>query len=309
MIQSELFTPAALEYKEKGLRQLEALDFNSAWEGFTIAKKIDPYLADLDFLITLSEYARDHGAGPKTSAARLVTLWHEATQDLADGNLPMAAYRYLRELLARRLLQIGQFTQTGFCGEKEKILHRGVLHVVLNQWQEAHQVLLNLLAMAGEKASALHWGYLGDAAHALGSWKEANMAYVCALFIDPYEIDLLTLQHQRLREVLQSLTYETENENLARALWPIHAWLRDVIQIPRGNTFLRPLVRKLRSILGSELMLEMVQRIRQFSLCLYIDQSGMHEEIQFDVRAEMKTLEAELFARYLQEVERRLLAQ
>ncbi len=172
MFQSELFIPAALEYKEKGLRQLDELDFKAAAESFIIAKEIDPYLADLDFLI----------------------------------------------------------------------LHK---------------------------------------------------------------IDLQTLQHAELRVVLEVLKREAQDENWARAVWPVHAWMKGVVQIPRGNTFLLPLARKQRSILGSELMLEPAQRARQFSQCLYIDQSGLHGEIQFDARAEMQNLDPEMFSRYLQEVERR----
>ncbi len=173
MIQSELFT-AALEYKEKGQRQLEEFDFKAAVDSFTIAKEIDPYLADLDFLITLSEYARDRGLKPKTSAASLAVLWHQARKDYADGDLPPAGYRHLQQLLARRLLDIGQFTPAGFCGEKEKILHCGILHVVLNEWSEAHHALLSLVTEARELASALHWGYLGDAAYVLRRWKDVR---------------------------------------------------------------------------------------------------------------------------------------
>ncbi len=305
MFQSELFIPAALEYKEKGLRQLEAFDFKAAAENFAIAKEIDPYLADLDFLILLGEYGRGHGVKPKTSAANLAALWHKARKDYDDGDLPLAAHRHLQQLLARRLLQIAQFTPAGFCGEKEKILHRGVLHAALNEWREAHQTLLNLVTEAREQALPLHWGYLGDAAHVLRRWKDANMAYVSALFSDPHAIDLQTLQHAELREVLETVRREVDDENLARALWPIHAWTKGAVQIPRGNTFLLPLVQKQRSFIGSELMLEPVQRARQFSLCLYIDQSGLQGEIQFDARAGMKNLEPERFSRYLQEVEHR----
>lgn len=304
MIQSELFSPA-LEYKEKGLQQLEAFDFKAAAENFTIAKEIDPYLADLDFLILLSEYGRGRGVKPKTSAASLVTLWHQARNDFAEEDLPVAAHRRLQQLLARRLLETGQFTPAGFCGEKEKILHRGVLHAILREWQEAHHELLNLVTAASDKATALHWGYLGDAAQVLRRRKDANMAYVGALFSDPSEIDVQRLQHTELREILQTLRHESDGENLARALWPVRAWMQGAVQIPRGNTFLLPVVRRQRSILGSELMLEPAQRARQFSLCLYTDQSGLQGEIQFDAREEMKSLEPELFLRYLQELERR----
>jgi hypothetical protein len=81
--------------------------------------------------------------------------------------------------------------------------------------------------------------------------------------------------------------------------------MKNILQIPAGNNFLLQQVRQQRSILGSELMLEPEQRVRQFSFCLYIDQSGLQSEIQFDARHEMKQLEPELFGLYLREVEMR----
>jgi hypothetical protein len=305
MIQSELFIAPALEHKETGLRQLEELNFAAAREQFAIAKEIAPGLADLDFLLTLSEYAYRRGIKPQASPAKLVALWHAARQSLQEGDLAPAACQHLLQLIARTLLHLGKFTPEGFCVEKDEILHRGVFHVVLHEWEAAHRELLNLVTRRRENARALHWGYLGDAAHKLRRWKDANMAYVCALFGDPLEVDIQRLQHLELLALLQSLQREFDGESLARALWPIHAWTKNILQIPAGNNFLLVLVQKQRSMLGSELMLEPVQRARQFSLCLYIDQSGLHGEIQFDARAEMKALEPELFADYLREIEKR----
>ncbi|GEM_PF-2863702 len=305
MMQSELFIPAALEHKENGLRQLNELHFAAARDHFAIAKEIDPGLADLDFLVTLSEYAHQRGVKPQASPTKLAAFWRAVQQSFQHGDLPWPAYQHLLQLIARRLLHLGQFTPEGFCVEKEEILHRGVLHVALQQWQAAHHELLNLVTSAHEKARALHWGYLGDAAYVLKRWKDFNMAYVCALFSNPFEVDQQRLQHPELKKLLQVLKHEIDGERLACAVWPIHAWMKDILQIPSGNNFLLALVRQQRSILGSELMLEPEQRTRQFSLCLYIDQSGLQNEIQFDARQEMKQLEPELFVEYLREIEKR----
>jgi hypothetical protein len=305
VIQSELFIAPALEHKDHGLQQLEALNFAAARDHFTIAKEIDPGLADLDFLVTLSEYAHRRGVKPQASPAKLAALWHAAQQSYQNDDLSWAACQYLLQLIARRLLLLGQFTPEGFCIEEDEILHRGVLHIVLQHWQAAHHELLNLVTGRREKASALHWGYLGDAACMLKRWKDANRAYVCALFSDPLAVDQRRLQHPELKRLLQALKHEIGDERLACATWPVHAWMKDILQIPTSNNFLVALARKQRSILGGELMLEPVQRARQFSLCLYIDRSGLHGEIQFDVREEMKKLEPELFAGYLREIENR----
>lgn len=305
MIQSELFIAPALEHKEMGLRLLEELNFVAAREQFAIAKEIDPGLADLDFLLALSEYARAYGVKPQAASAKLVALWHDARESYQNGDLALPACRHLLQIIARRLLYLEKFTPEGFCAGKDEILHRGVLHIILDDWQAAHRELLNLATSQREKTRPVHWSYLGDAAYMLKRWKDANMAYVCALFSDPFEIDQLRLQHPELKKLLLMLKYENDSERLACAVWPVQAWMKNILQIPAGNTFLLQQVRRQRSILGSEFMLEPEQRARQFSFCLYIDQSGLQNEIQFDVRHEMKQLDPELFAGYLREIEKR----
>ena len=304
-MQNDLFNSAALDHKESGLRKLDELNFAAAIDRLSIARESDPYLADLGFLLAAAEFAQQYGIKPQTSATKLMAFWHAVQQSYENDDLPAGAYRQLLQIIARRLLQIAQFTSEGFCQEKEETLHRGVLHVVLQDWPAAHRELLNLVTSAREKARTVHWAYLGDAAYLLKRWKDANMAYVCALFGHPFEVDQLRLQHPDLRKLLQVLKYENDSERMACALWPVQAWMKDILQIPAGNTFLLQAVRQQRSILGSELMLEPEQRTRQFALCLYIDQSGLQNEMQFDVRHEMKQLAPELFAAYLREIEKR----
>jgi len=238
LLQNDLFNSAALDHKENGLRKLDELNFTAALDHFTIAKEIDPYLADLDFLVALAEFAREHGIKPQASSAKLAAFWQAAQQAHQNEDLSLAAYQHLVQIIARRLLQIGQFTPDGFCGEKEEILHRGVLHIVLQDWQDAHRELLNLATSRREKTRPVHWGYLGDAAYMLKRWKDANMAYVCALFGDPLEVDQLRLQHPELKKLLQVLQHEIDGERLACAVWPVHAWMKNILQIPTGNTFL-----------------------------------------------------------------------
>jgi hypothetical protein len=222
-MQNDLFNSAALDHKENGLRKLDELDFTAARDHFTIAKEVDPYLADLDFLLAATEFARQHGLKPQAASAKLVACWQAAQQAHQHDDLPLAAHRQLAQIIARRLLQIGQFTPQGFCHDKDEILHRGVLHAVLEGWPAAHRELLNLVTSSREKTRPVHWGYLGDAAHVLKRWKDANMAYICALFGDPFEVDQLRLQNPELKKLLQNLKYENDGERLAVALWPVQA--------------------------------------------------------------------------------------
>lgn len=301
--QANLFSNA-IEHKERALTQLEAFEFDQAWDSLEVAREIDPYLADLDVLAAICQFARYAGAHAKMPATKVSELWHLTNEAYHAGSLPAATAMQVRQLLARRLLG-GRFTETLFVSATEKILHRGVCHLVLAQWQEAHRDLLDLVTAHPGLARPAHWGYFGDAAYALKRWKDANLAYIRLLFTDAHEADLLSLQHVNLRQILRRLSLENDDEVTMKGLWPFYAWRDNVIEIPAGNTFLLALAKRSRSMLGGKLMLERKDALQQFMLCLYIDQSQLQKEIAFDVRAEMQGLEPELFAEYLAEVERR----
>lgn len=301
--QANLFSNA-IEHKERALTQLDAFEFDQAWDSLEVAREIDPYLADLDVLAAICQFARYAGAHAKMSAAKVSELWRLTNEAHHAGSLPAATAMQVRQLLARRLLA-GHFTETLFVSATEKILHRGVCHLVLTQWQEAHRDLLDLVTTHPNLARAVHWGYLGDAAYALKRWKDANLAYIRLLFTEAYEADLLSLQHVNLRQILRRLSLENDDAVTVKGLWPFYAWRDNVLEIPAGNTFLLALAKRSRSMLGGKLMLERKDALQQFMLCLYIDQSQLQKEIAFDVRAEMQGLEPELFAEYLAEVERR----
>lgn len=302
-MQAHLFSNA-IEHKERALAHLEKFELDQAWESLAIAKEIDPYLADLDLLAVICQFARYQNAHAGMSAAEAAGVWHAAGEAAQAGSLSPVAMRQLRQLLAQRLLK-GRFTATLFCGGKEKILHRGVCHLALAHWQEAYRDLLDLVTTHRELAQPVHWGYLGDAAHALKLWKDANLAYLRLLFTNPHQADVLMLHHSGLRDILFRLRNETGDETEARGLWPFLAWQENAIEIPTSGKLLLPIVTHARSVLGGTLMLERKAALQQFMLCLFADQAQLQGQISFDVRIEMQELDADLFAAYLAEVNRR----
>lgn len=302
-MQANLFS-AAIDFKEEALKQLSRFELREAHENLAKARDFDPYLADLDLLLSLCEFAQDAGAHAHMTGAKAEQLWQLADEERRAGKIAIAANKFLRELIARRLLE-GQFTPAGFCPRGEEYLHRGVCHLVLGHWQAAHQDLLSLVTDHPERTQPMHWAYFADSAQMLRRWPEANLGYALALLAEPQAVDDLTLAHPELRRILQHLQLKGTRESLARAVWPFEAWREQVLQIPRGRTFLFAHLQRLRSLLGSTLMLEREQRLRQFCLCLYIDQANLHDQINFNARAEMQALEPELFAVYLGEISRR----
>ncbi len=302
-MQAQLFSPA-LDYKERALQHMIALEWPEAFENLKVAYDLDAYLADLELLSRLCEFAQHEGGRFKASTPKAVGLWHSADEALLEQRLSEAEVTQMRRILARHLLAKNSGTGEGFSA-KDKTLPRGVCHLVLENWQAAHEDLLNWVTQHPERVMPRDWGYLGDAATALKLWQEANLAYVRALFLDPLAIDRLTFKHAQLNIALQRLEMRYEDQMLARMLWPFDAWRRQIIQIPAGNTFLLPIVQKQRSLLGSELLLERKQTLRQFMLCLYIDQARLNKRIDFNVREEMMGLEPDLFRQYLAEVQER----
>ncbi len=302
-MQAHLFSPA-IDYKEQALQHMVAFEWADAFECLKIARDLDPYLADLELLARLCDFAQQEAAPLKSSAQKAVWLWHAAHEALQHRSLNEAEVLSLRRILARHLLAKSSRTNEVFAA-KDKILLRGVCQLALENWQAAHDDLLNWVTAHADSATPRDWGYFGDAACALRLWNEANLAYARVLFLDPHAVDLLTFKHAQLLIVLQRLELRHEDKTLARSLWPFEAWRRRVLNIPAGNTFLLPVVQRQQSLLGSELMLERKQTLQQFMLCLYIDQAKLQERINFNVREEMKGLEPELFKQYLAEVEER----
>jgi len=303
-MQAHLFSPA-IDYKEQALEQMVAFEWAEAFASLKIAHDLDPYLADLELLAKLCDFAQQESMSFKSTTQKAVWLWHAANEALQQNHLNEAEVLSLRRILARHLLSKASNKGEMF-SVKDKTLARGVCHLALENWQAAHGDLLNWVTTHTEEVTPREWGYLGDAAYALKLWNDANLAYARVLFLDPFAVDLFTFKHAQLLITLQRLQMRYEDETLARALWPFDAWRRQILQIPRGNTFLLPVVQRQRSLLGSELMLERKQALQQFMLCLYIDQAKLQERISFNVREEMLGLEPELFRQYLAEIEARL---
>ncbi len=235
-MQTTLFSPA-VDHKEQALFHFSRFEVAQVLESLVKAKSIDPYLADLDWLITLCEFADSVGAHARMSAAQTARLWREAEELWKAGKMEVVAIIFLRQHIAQRLLA-GKFTAEGFCAAEEKTLHRGICYLVLHNWQAAHHDLLHLVTQCQEQAVPAHWAYFADSAYALKRWAEANLGYACALLAEPEAVDELTLIHPKLRNILQRLRFTGEIEKLARALWPFEAWREGILEIPRGRNFL-----------------------------------------------------------------------
>lgn len=298
--QINLFTPA-IAYKEKALDAMQRFALKEAQNHLKTAQQIDPYLADLDTLSRAVEFLLDLSVQPKTKTSGLTRAWRKVCE--ARKSVPRAVHSVLESLICNRVLQLLPPDYCDYVDSKTRTLHIAYCYLVLNRPDEAHKKLLDYLTSHPDETHACLWGYFGDASYQLKRHEESKSGYLRAFFMDPQSVDLERLQNPQLQQIYKNLCRQHPEET-ARALLPIHSWLEGVLQIPRGNTWLARFVQQRRFDLSAELLLYPTRRYHQFALCLYIDQSGLQGDVDFETRDEMKRLDQELFQQYLEVLER-----
>ncbi|MFQ5639160.1 MAG: hypothetical protein ACE5IR_14355 [bacterium] len=296
--QIELFS-AAIAHKQKALDALQKFAFRKAKTHLEIALEIDPYLADLTTLLQATKFLLNRKVHAKTEPPGLLRAWQKVEK--AGAALPRAVHAIVEPLICERMVQCLPPDYTDFVDPKEKTLHIGYCYLELNRFEQAHEKLLDYLTAHPEESHPRLWGYFGDAAYKLNRREECNSGYLRALFMDAQSVDLERLRHPALHRIYRNLQRRRLKET-ARALMPIYCWLAKVLHIPKGNTLLARVIQKQRFDHSARLLLYPDERYHQFALCLYIDQSGMHGDIDFDARTEMQRLDARLFRRYLEVV-------
>lgn len=298
--QTELFTPA-IAHKEKALHALQRFVLPEAKSELEIAQEIDPYLADLTSLLQATEFMLEMDLGGRSKPAGLAKAWQKLNE--ARTVPSVAVFSLIETLICERLLQLLPPGTSDFSDGKENSPHTGYCCLVLNRFEEAHDKLLTYLTAHAEELHPRLWGYFGDASYKLRRHKDSNGGYLRALFLDPRAVDMVQMQHPELRHLLRELC-NSHPDQTARALLPIHGWLEKILYIPKGNKWLAHAIGKQRFDHSDELLLYPDQRYHQFALCLYIDQAGLHGDIDFDARTEMQRLDGELFRQYLTQVGR-----
>lgn len=316
MSQISLFTPA-IEHKERALQAMRHLKLEEARKELLTAKEIDPSLADLGMLIAGVEFLFGLSINSRTRPKGLAQAWrrlHETKDPSATAPIKMsrALHSFLESLLCQRVLELLPPDYCDFSAPDTQTLHVGYCYLALGQTEMAHKKLLDYLSTSlktgftsrPDESHPILWGYFGDASYLLNRHEESNSGYVRALFMDPQSADMRMLKNPDLRRIYHELSAQHEAE-IARARLPIEGWLQGTLQIPRGNAYLAQFIQQQRFDHSAELLLYPTQRTYQFALCLYIDQSGLHGDIDFDARTEMQRLDGDLFRRYLTAIESR----
>ena len=294
--QPDLFS-AAVEHKRKALDALQRFAFRQAKTELETAHAIDPYLADIESLLQSAEFLAKLGIDLGSKSSALARAWDKVRE--ARDALPRAVHSGVETLICERLAQCLPPDYSDFVDSARKTLHVGYCWLILNRPKEAHSRLLAYLTSHLNDSYPELWGYFGDASYQLNRREESNSGYLRALFMNPQAVDLEQIRHPGLQRIVEDLRSQHPEET-ARALLPIHGWLEGVLRIPKSDTWLTRVIREQRYDDSPELLSYPAQRYHQFALCLYIDQSDLHGDIDFDARMEMQRLDKALFHRYLE---------
>ena len=298
--QTNLFS-SAIEHKLNSKSALVNLDLQLAGKEITLARKIDPYLADIRLYEQVIDFLGKEldASHNKNVLTNLAEIWGSIPEAVLQKKISREIVKFLDFVIASFILNHIKPGQI-FVDSNAK-LHKGVCWLMTGKRSEAHKALLNTLSSTHWGRADL-WGYLGDSSCLLGNFREASTAYLNALVIDPQKLDTLRLKWIPLLRLYQELlTAYSDLE--ARSLLLTFVWLNDFLKIPRKNTPLRRFAVELTGQLNPEKIQNASARYRTFSTYLFIDQSQEQGELNIQVREKMMNLSPELFKRYLKKLE------
>ncbi|MBI3268106.1 MAG: hypothetical protein HYZ53_03725 [Planctomycetes bacterium] len=301
--------PDAFDVETEALEALAALDVGRAARRLDRARALDPHLPNLEVLAEVVGYLHPIlGAGQPTEE-RLAEVFLALPEACREGRLTSAAACRVDRVLARYALRSWDERRPFHDGQGR--LPYGALLLVDADAPERARDSLRLacaaaaVAAVGERARV--WGYLGDACLLVERTDEANAAYVRALALDPWSVDLHRTKADRLRRILERLTAERPFEEAVGELLA-HAWVEGVVRIEARNDWLEDERERLRRSGPDGGRSEAAWRGRRFSLLLFLDRSLPVGRADRAARKEMQALDAGLFKRFvrrLQELEER----
>lgn len=288
----------AVTDKKRGRAAFEAGDFEAARYYFNKAHALDPCLSDLSLLQNvanlLSELIQKNGR----SKTGLIRSWKTLVATRCRGEISAREFALAERPLCQLLLQKISEKDVGYLDGREQSLHIGYCYLVLNDFRQAHHLILDYLTTY-QLFDARLWGYLGDCAWQLEWYDEARLDYLRALFIDPLRLDYEKLAYPDLKNLYRELKMTYPDEAVAESLIPIFGWLNGLFTIPQQDGVMRQYVARKHWQQRGTLPLTNLERYRRFAQCLFLDQSRLQPSIDFELRIEMQQLAPKLFQQYL----------
>ena len=294
LLQRSLF-PDAFEVHEQALRALDDLDLEAARRWLLEVKSRDPGLPELASWSACIEWLRRELGGGLVADECLALAFALVPEECRRGTLDKATAERIDQVLAHQGLQRMDRSRVFLDGEER--VHRGVLLLVRGSFPPAMALLRETLAQGRDGRADLWWS-LAEACLKCDRSDDANAAYVRALLLDPQAVDLHRSQHVRLTSLLDELR-ASRDEQEARGLLLVHAWLEGILSIPPENSWLERHLSRLHLATALRSGATPAERARRFAWLLYLECSRRPGDFEESARDEMKALAPELFERVM----------
>lgn len=301
----------------EALEALATLDLDSALAAFQRHRDLYRGNGDADKMMAIGVFLRRGlSACPETGPdrpGRLFGLWrafessHEAMQPGCGNIIPQIKLSFFR-LIIKAIEAVPLSDSANLYAH----IPIGYVYLHTGQYDRAIRSLQACLVSTPDNAAA--YGYLGDAYFLRGEIDVARQVYLSACLIDPERVDWNHLQDGAVKELLTGLAEEEGyGEALSRQWLASHAYVRGLFgpkKIRLKDEFI--------AFVGDYLNLKKsfdhapsdTQAARLFLkgivLCDNETTLRLIKGIDFaEVRRDMKSASASLFAAYLRHIERR----
>lgn len=291
------FFSDAIDDKEGAIQCLKNREFAQARVLFQRAADVDPFLAEIDSYLKITDFLAEKFAENPTNSDVAVQALDQIRSDLYAGRCNLFVANYLEQFCSELILEQLSNDFNDFVTFQQFEFHVGYLLYVSQDYQTAREKLIKYLDTPGGRFHARLWGYLGDVNYILKFHREAEIAYMNAFLLDPLQVDMQKLKHKEILEIFKHEKNTFLNEAYAQQFIPIACWQKHVFTIPHGQNFLTGYAEKLLDQPYAK-----HQKYHRFALCLLIDQAGYRDDMDFRTREEMQRLDPELFQKYLERV-------
>jgi len=298
-----------------GLADLISLNLQAARNSFgcygklyRAREQVEDFLQAIDYLAEKLAQIPDKKEEPAHLYDVLKTFETDAdtvfclSKDIRDGIRSSFHRRILKAIADHHLDQAPYLTDS---------VPTGYVYLQAGHPDEAIVALQACLPLSPN--NALIYGYLGDAYFLRDELTAARTCYLNACLNDPSTLDWKFLKDSDLVSLKDKLVDRYENESLALEWLPVHAMLQDLFK-PK----LLGLYEGLKELVEDYLALQKRFRqdpepglkarlfVRAILLCNQEPHLRFIKTVNFiDLRKQMKSLDASLFAKYLKWIEKR----
>jgi tetratricopeptide (TPR) repeat protein len=273
---------------------IERLDFDLANDHLNQAKKIDPWITNLESTQKIVQFYKDIYQQKNNIPDFITETWLKIPEAVNENRL-LISEAHFADLNLSKIADKHLNSDNSFIDRKE-ILHKACLLILGKNKIAAQKKLLDSLTTTHCYRADL-WGYYGDVCMILNRFQEAHTSYVRALILDPQDIDLFRLKSKDLNHIYFQLIQEFPERD-ARELLLFYGWYEDLLKIPKFNKDQPDLIQNLKNSLIKGIPKDNTKRLYNFSICFYLDQSLSGEKTNYEYRERMMKLDKELFTKY-----------